>query len=485
MDPFAAYKNSRNVLFQSMDAKAEQDRRAPLDALRLKAGEQQLAASEQALADQQAAKDFGATMKGKSPLEMMQGGAEFAAAQGNIPGAVDLSAKMSEAQLKMHDTIAKAFRQGGEEHAKAVGKMLGGTDEQVAQISGTMRQGEDLIRQLPNGGVIYSVYDDIKDSYHPMYVPPRDPGGGGAPRQQDRSNQTKTLMGPDGKPHEMGFNEETKRYDIDMGVAKMGGASADEALAADGSLTVNGFHYTEEMLRGFGERFNKSGKMPALGMKAGPIRNAIMYYSGLIAEEEGKTGYEVAGGFSESKAQQKSLEKLKPTIDFAEAFMSNLDAQIDRVDGIFNDIQQEYPRLINIPIRQWEEKVQGTEARAKIKLYITEIANESARLSAGNPQSIAEISAAAAAKWDKIHDLDMPISAMKGLLKETKRAGEIRRKSLNDQYAKVLAQSQSTPTRLDKGMTQKQETQADLPNVEDAPEGAIGYDPDKKEWVFE
>jgi hypothetical protein len=336
-----------------------------------------------------------------SPLEKQQKRFDLKMKQGDVAGAgqiVDVTKKFDDAKMAEFSSLKQMLQMFGPEATKEWATKNGKNPDMVDKMK-VFPDGK-VIMDLPNGGQLIAV------------------------EKGDGTHQILHAAAP--------------KVAVDPSAGSLNG---------DGSLDLdNGMHFTKEQLVNMAESYNKTGKMPSLGMKAGPIRQAIMYYHTLNATEAGRSGAEVAGGWAETKAQTTSLNKLKPNIDFAASFIKNIDKQIDRVDGIFNEIKQENPRLLNIPIRMWEEKVTGSAARAKIKMYITEIANETARLSAGNPQSIAEISGAAAEKWDSIHDLNLSITDMRSLLKETKHAGQLRYDSMQERYDSVVQESQQHPT---------------------------------------
>lgn len=485
MDPFAGYRQSRDTLFKSLDQQAVNKRRDALTDMQLKQGEQQfdlgklrLGEMEKQIGDQNARRDLGASLVGKPVKEQASAWQDMLTQQGDFAGAVDLDSKLTNTDRQERDYYYNLAQTRGKDFMLAAMQRDGQSPEEIADAQQIEIMPDRVVQSDGQGGSIVSVKIPGQAGYKTVHVPSRQASGSSV--DPNKPPEKMNRVGPDGNMHSYGWNPTTRQFDEDFGVVK---EAANEGIVnPDGSMTVGGLTYSKEKLINFAERYDKTGKMPALGMKAGPLRQAIMYYSGENAINSGKSGAEVAGGWAEARAQGKSLDKLKPTIDFAESFINNIDLQINRVDKIFDEIKQENPRLLNIPIRKWEEKVVGSEARAKIAMYVTEISNETARLSNSNPQSIAEISQSAAEKWNNIHDLDLPISALRGLLQETKHAGQMRYDSYMKTYNKVMKETKTENT--PKGGKAETPKEFKMPSREEAPEGAIGFDTETGEWVF-
>jgi hypothetical protein len=260
-------------------------------------------------------------------------------------------------------------------------------------------------------------------------------------------------------------------------VAEGPGTAEEAVLNPDGSLDTGGFHYTKEMLENYAQTYGKTGKMPSLGMKAGPLRKAILYYHGAGAVAAGKSGADVAADWMVSKGQEKSVARQRTNLDAATSFISNINKQ---ASYFTNDVALRLKRLdtraLNIPINQWEEKFKGSPDLSTYKMLITEISAEVARLSAGNPQSIAELSASAREKWENIHDLNLSPNDMIALINETVKAANMRYDSLLETYqdtvrgaAKETSQT-GAPARPREGKTH----QVDGRRVT-GPNGQVGY----------
>jgi hypothetical protein len=295
--------------------------------------------------------------------------------------------------------------------------------------------------------------------------------GNGFIEEDDDGSKTLVTVGPKGvsikyiaAPKKAGAGVTwSKPYTVDMDGKKVrlqrsstgqerqvsaGSSAASEGnFDAEGNLTLNnGQVYTKAQLRTLGETYYKTGKVASVGRKNSALRSAIVQNGIEVAMENEQSGYSVAGSWAETKAQGSSLSKQKANVDFATAFIDNIDKQIGKANTRLKEIQKNFPRLANIPIRLWDEKVTGVAQRNMVRMWIKEISSETARLSQGNPQSIAEMSASAVESWDKIHDLDLPLKELIDLLGETKISGRLRQTSLQDQYNRTLKEVGSAPT---------------------------------------
>lgn len=143
---------------------------------------------------------------------------------------------------------------------------------------------------------------------------------------------------------------------------------------------------------------------------------------------------EVRQSVSGFKALEASAKKLVVNKDFMEAFISNLDSQIDRVKNfIIPEIEGRVDAtILNRPIKEIKN-LAGSAEEKKLALYAAEISAEAARISGGNPQSIAELSQDARKKWESIIDGSLPFNQLMPLLDEIKQAGKIRMDSWDRQ----------------------------------------------------
>lgn len=140
-------------------------------------------------------------------------------------------------------------------------------------------------------------------------------------------------------------------------------------------------------------------------------------------------GMSFSGKAADIEADSKSLANQQKLRDMMASFVINMNAQVDRLETVLNDVTRLDTRLANIPIRNWAMTVKGSAAESKVSMYLTEISNEIGKLSTGSSASVAELSEAAQKKWDKIHDPNLSIKDLISLLKETKHAGNLRLKS--------------------------------------------------------
>lgn len=135
---------------------------------------------------------------------------------------------------------------------------------------------------------------------------------------------------------------------------------------------------------------------------------------------------------AEYSANKKSTENQTKIRDMMQSYVKNMNAQIDRLGVILDDVTRVDARLANVPIRKWAMTVKGSAAESKVSMYLTEISNEIGKLSTGSAASVQELSQEAQKKWDKIHDPNLNIKDLLSLLRETKHAGDLRMKSIDD-----------------------------------------------------
>lgn len=169
----------------------------------------------------------------------------------------------------------------------------------------------------------------------------------------------------------------------------------------------------------------KGGLKPYLGTHVYPIKEG----AGLSAADKDSfvnSGESQATIIATAGGLRKSIEKQIGNINAMESFVSNMDKQMGRAIEIGNDIASADTRLLNVPIRVFQESIVGNPNRNKFNMYITELESEAARLAAGNPQSIATLPEGLRETWAKIHDKSLSVSDMINLLEETKIAGKLR-----------------------------------------------------------
>lgn len=143
--------------------------------------------------------------------------------------------------------------------------------------------------------------------------------------------------------------------------------------------------------------------------------------------------FDPRGTKAANAAYQATLSQQEKQRGAVGSFVKNIDAQIGAVNDIFKYLQRTDARGLNIPIRELKTRLIGSGLENKYDMFISEISAESSKLSQSAAQSIAQLPEGSRQKWEKIHDLNLPISEMKLLLEGTKDMGKIRLKSLDDE----------------------------------------------------
>jgi hypothetical protein len=124
--------------------------------------------------------------------------------------------------------------------------------------------------------------------------------------------------------------------------------------------------------------------------------------------------------------QQKSYNQL-------DAYVKNLDKQIDRFGKISEDLGRFDTKLLNIPLVALKTQVAGSAIEAKALAYITEISTETAKIAGGAQASIREPSVELQERWNKIHDRTLSIKDLLDVMQETKELGNIRLGSVKEE----------------------------------------------------
>jgi len=203
---------------------------------------------------------------------------------------------------------------------------------------------------------------------------------------------------------------------------------------------------TQDEIDMWGAWVNLTGKMPSVGRgkQATKIRAGILKSAAAQAMGDTKFGQDAKRTPSEAALEvvvtQADTKSIQGALNFLEkqtgamgSFIQNMDAQINQITALSEDLYTFDTRLLNWPLRTVRGKIIGSPLQAKYDMYLTEIEQEIGRLASGGVQSIAELSTGAQERWDKIHDKNLSVKDMLSLLSETRHAAELRLKSVNDQ----------------------------------------------------
>jgi hypothetical protein len=174
--------------------------------------------------------------------------------------------------------------------------------------------------------------------------------------------------------------------------------------------------------------FTKSRMYPVVDTDTG----RTMYASGsdLQADKGKKYSPMSDPEFSALSGSLKNQVKVRGQIG---AFVKNLDWQIKRLDQRLDGLKRTDARILNLPISKALMEIKGSANESILRMYLTDISNDIAKLSTGSSASIAELSMSAQERWNKIHDPNLPISELRKLLEETKAAGHGRMQTTDQQ----------------------------------------------------
>uniref|UniRef100_A0A6M3IHX0 Uncharacterized protein n=1 Tax=viral metagenome TaxID=1070528 RepID=A0A6M3IHX0_9ZZZZ len=139
--------------------------------------------------------------------------------------------------------------------------------------------------------------------------------------------------------------------------------------------------------------------------------------------------------FDSAKASMTMLEKQYTSMG---SFVENINKQIDRLDKeLLPLISRTDVRFINKPLRYLKTTVLGNSIEVKLNMYLAEVSREVARLTAGSPQSIAELTQYSQMIWDAIHDPNLSVPEIRDIMNESKHLGLIRLESVDEQRQKL------------------------------------------------
>jgi hypothetical protein len=211
----------------------------------------------------------------------------------------------------------------------------------------------------------------------------------------------------------------------------------EEKKAAEAGKTAASF--TDEEIDLMGATYNLKGTLPSLGRgkEATAMRHKILQSAARQALAAGKDAGDIIGSQSDVKTITQSLGQQEKQYGAMGSFVSNLNAQVDRVKALAEEFKTFDTRLLNIPLRAVRGRLQGNPLQAKYDMYLTEIESEIGKLATGSAASVAELSIGAQEKWARIHDKNLSIKDMLSLLEETKEAGRLRLESVEKQMTKT------------------------------------------------
>lgn len=213
---------------------------------------------------------------------------------------------------------------------------------------------------------------------------------------------------------------------------------------------------TDEEIDMWGAWVNLSGKMPSVGRgkQATKIRARILKSAGRQALEQQqkamgisdaavadvdprKAALGVVGDQADTKSIQGSLNFLEKQRGSMGSFIQNMDEQIGEIDKLRKDLFTFDYRLLNVPLRLIRGKILGSPLQAKYDLYLAEIEREISKLASNATSSIAAMSVEEVKAWSRIHDKALSTDDMWQLLTATRKATQIRMRSVEDELERT------------------------------------------------
>jgi hypothetical protein len=184
----------------------------------------------------------------------------------------------------------------------------------------------------------------------------------------------------------------------------------------------------------------QTGKMPPkVGTKAYKTVARIWRKATEIGKTEGVFAAAEQGvRAAKEKADQASLTQMQKQYDSLEPFVKNMDMQVARVKEFIDQAVRVDPRIMNIPIRLWKQKIGGSAIENIIELYNTEISTEMVKVAGAATQSIREPSVETRERWEGIHDLSLNGEEMMKVLNETTHAAHMRFDTIKNQRDTIL-----------------------------------------------
>jgi hypothetical protein len=111
-----------------------------------------------------------------------------------------------------------------------------------------------------------------------------------------------------------------------------------------------------------------------------------------------------------TKAGVKTYEFTTKQYDTLDTFVNNLEGNFEKIKAATETIKRSDIRLLNIPYTEFEMRIKGNPNEANLRTAYTELSTEATKIANGAQQSIAEPSAGAQDRWNKLHDANLSAS---------------------------------------------------------------------------
>jgi hypothetical protein len=126
------------------------------------------------------------------------------------------------------------------------------------------------------------------------------------------------------------------------------------------------------------------------------------------------------------KAGDASLKNMKKQEAPMDAFVLNINRQIDKIQQLFNNNDRVGIRLLDKPLRDIAVLAKGSGEEAVKASYLLEISNEIGKLSSGASGSVQQLSDSAKEDWKKVHDVNLPLKEIIKIVNATRDQANMR-----------------------------------------------------------
>lgn len=176
-----------------------------------------------------------------------------------------------------------------------------------------------------------------------------------------------------------------------------------------------------------------TGKEPKFASRDSKGKAAFEKYMNEYMNANALSAADVAQIQTSYKALDGSIKNQQKQLNAAGNFARNIIKQVDYAETLFEGLARTDARLLNVPLRQLKTKVAGSGLESAYNMFIKEISAEALKLSMGSQASIAQIPEGNRQEWERVHDINLPLSEMRKVLQSTKQAATIRIQSIEDE----------------------------------------------------
>jgi hypothetical protein len=126
-----------------------------------------------------------------------------------------------------------------------------------------------------------------------------------------------------------------------------------------------------------------------------------------------------------------------------EAFVGNINRQIDKVKQLYDNNDRTGLRLIDMPVRELKMRAVGSGDEAVKASYLLEISNEIGKLSSGSSASVQQLSDSAKEDWKRVHDPNLSLGEIMKVVNATRDQANMRLETWKSAKQTVRSQIKS------------------------------------------